>query len=644
MKMKFMKINSMKNLMIFITMIMVLMSCVGTVEDKNPKTTKGASSDKKAIFFEGVFNAVPVAHDKVEVFFFPAAGDPREYTYLIVYDGLSIPITVPGSTLRPDYRGLLKVTVNQLQINTKYTFNVQAVDTKQNKSANNKIAEAKTFSNITANFAGIAVVRNLAGSDGRNALRVEWPAAEKQGSDFLKKEIDPSQYEITVVEEQFTPAGFDDTSLVDPQRKVVYVSDKKISHQVNGLKAGTKYYIRVRTIHYGYTLNGSDSAYKREVNSNYYLAQTFSDDLASLTEGVDLSNFVVDNGVGAAGLNSFNLSWDPAKSSFEEYRVYYRKTSEGVAWSSYRTGRDDVCDGQESNNPGWYCKKVSYDQNTTTITDLDPYTDYEIVTVICGNNLCSFSDSAEYVSSPPYKTNPGYATFGGLTAIEPARAYWALDEVYLQLTPPDLNSGAIDGILVELIGRTEGPVVDTILNSPAGGNSTGYNVPVFDFTSATEIVVNGIDSNAAENYCFRLLPFVYISGIVTENRDGAVEKCILPQIEAPKIEQFAGLKLDATTADGSTNTITLGWDTPSGGVYDKFILFVRTTPGTFNFGEARNPSDPNYVRFEIPFGENSYTLAFLPEGVYSLGLLAYYEAKTDFSDDNGNVYIFDTSL
>jgi len=615
------------------------LSCVGTVEDKNPSTTKGASAQTSPLYFDGIFKATAITNDKVEIFFYPAVGDPRLFTYLVYYDGGSQPISVPGATLRTDYRGLLKTTVTGLQTGTNYSFNVQVVDSTGNRSTSTLVQTTKTFSNLTANFPGVSIVRNLSGADGRNALRVEWPAAERIGSIFSPKEIDPSQYEISVINaDELTPDSFDDTSIGEPNRKVIYVSDNKIAHNVDGLKAGTKYYIRVRCMHFGYSKNGANSSYKREENSNYFLAQTLSDQIGDID--VDLSLYNVDSAPGAAGLSSFNVSWDPARAAFSEYRVYYRKMSEGVAWSSYRLGRDDNCNGVETNDPAWSCKKVSYSVSSTPITDLEPYTNYEVVTVICGNSTCSFADSVDYYHNSPYRTDPGTAAFGGIEEIFPARNYWALDEVYLKYTPPDLSSGVIDGLIVRIKTSTE--TKDLNNPDPAASNTSSYSVSVFDFAIDNEVTVKGIDAFSGQNYCFNLLPYVWDNGVVDIKTDNVVEKCITPAITMPLVVEFPGLKLDSISPDTVANSIVLSWDTPLGGIYNQFTIFVRITPGVFSFGEAINPTDPNYVSVNVPYGENSYSINFLPEGVYQFGVLSNYDVTGGYSVFNENIYEFNT--
>ena len=66
--------NLNKKLLIIYILTGLLLSCVGTVKDKNSKTainqTTGDSS--KVISFDGLTKATAISHDKVELYFNPA--------------------------------------------------------------------------------------------------------------------------------------------------------------------------------------------------------------------------------------------------------------------------------------------------------------------------------------------------------------------------------------------------------------------------------------------------------------------------------------------------------------------------------------------------------------------------------------------
>jgi hypothetical protein len=625
----------------FIAFLFLFASCVGTVDDKNPETTKGASAGEKIIRFDGIVDAYGISHDKVEVLFFPAQALATQITYVVTYDGLAVPYTFPGETLSPDYRGMLKAVVPGLAINTNYNFQVQAIENETGiQSSSDKSVQAKTNSNITANFWGIANVSNLSGADGRNAVRVQWAAAERQGSDFVKKEIDPVNYEIVLLDaDQLTPGSFDDGTQPNIKRKVVLVDGKKISHQVNGLKAGTKYFVRVQAIHHGYSLYGADPTYLRESNTRYMEIETLGDNASDIE--VDLGTVDVQNGQGDAGLTSFNVTWDLAQGAFDHYRIYYKKKSEGASWNTYKSGKDDVCNGQETNDPAWLCKKIPYTQVAATISDLSPFTDYDVFVTICLNVTCGPAAGAnflEYQTNPPYNTDPGTAAFAGIEEIQQPKYYWALGEIYLKFTPPDLSTGVADGLLVEVkerSGAAEGPIAaDTFLNHPTDANGTELFVPPFDFANDDEVIVRGIIPGAVDDYCFSLIPYIWkdVAGTPTveERRAGEVITCIKPRVQAPTAEEFLGI--DQFNIDSGISAVTLSWLTPSGGIYDKFVIWIRNDGGVFNFAEAR-ANNAAYTRYEVPFGTSTFTAPFLATGNYKFGVLTQFSGTGDYSED-----------
>ncbi len=619
-----------------------LFSCVGTIEDKNPEVTKGASTDSVPIVFEGVFEATAIADSKIDVYFYPSNIEPKNVTYLISYDGLQNPISVPGTTLTTNHKGLLKYTVKGLNINTNYTFSVQAKDVSGSISTSTAVFTTKTFENITADFAGISTVRNLAGEDGRTSLRVEWPAARIEGNTFYPNEIDPNQYEIILLNaENLTPNAFDDEFFGEPNRKKFYVAGTKVSHQINGLSPGTKYFVRVRTIHQGYIDFGADVDYKKEENSNYVLAQTLSDDASNVD--VDLTTFNVD----ILSLNSVGLSWESAEGPLVEYRIYYRNLDDGgLPWSSFRTSRNTVCDGADSTYPEWSCKKLDFTETSTKLADLEPLADYEMIAVICMTSGCEYANSIEYEHNSPYTIFPGIANFAGITSIEQPKYYWSVDEIYLKIASPNLSSGAIDGLLVEAKARTadDGPVLDTILNHPTASNNSNFLVDNFDYTSDDTITITGVQPDSDEQYCFSVLPFIYNEGVVQISRDGEVTQCISPTVALPNEEEFEGLNFSTTIPDTTTNTISLNWSAPEGGIYDSFRIFIRESSGgqTFEFANAVNPSNTDYVMVEVPYGTTTYTFSFLPDGVYTIGVLPYYSNTQEYAPYNSNVYTFDT--
>ncbi|WP_419172996.1 hypothetical protein [Halobacteriovorax sp.] len=621
----------MKQFLFILTILTLLSSCIGKVEDANSKETKGINSGDTVLNFEGIVEAVPIAPDKVEVYFAPSTVDAAEVTYVINYDGAANPITVPGETLIPDYRGLLRYTVNDLNINTSYLFNVQAQDSDGVQSVNDALQSAKTFSNETANFFGVGNVRNLSGGDSKNSLLVEWPAAEIVGG-FIPDDVDPSKYEVILINSDLaTPIAFDDDSFSPPARIVNYVSSSKVSQQINGLLPGTIYYVRVRAIHHGYSTYGSDPDYLKESNNRYLIAETLSDDASEIN--VDLESLEVEVPADQTGRTSLNLSWSQGVGAIDHYRVYYKENSTGSGWSIYKNGRDDICNGQETSDPAYFCKKVSFDVNQTKIVELESYTDYEVYLLLCLNSTCTPGNYIEYTSSGVHRTSPPNASFSGITEIKGPKNFWALNEVYLQYDPVDLSTGVLDGLLVEVKARSTGePSIDTFINHPDTSNPTSIYSSEIDLFNDDEVSIRGVDMNASEEYCFSLIPYVYIDNIVTPNRSSEVTSCILPRIVAPTVEDFGGF-VGNLQFDAGTGSSTVSWLPPEEGVFDRYVIFVKVTAGPFSFSDAVN-GHADYLRYEIDYTDISFTLSFMPSGNYTFGILTYLSQEDLYSEYN----------
>jgi len=340
--------NNLTIIVIFF-LISTLFSCVGTVQSVDPISTKVSKTSNSTLDnFSGLESAIPISNSKVELFFNPLLTDLDKYSYIITYDGLQVPIYVAANSVQNDYRGLAKFTVNGLESNKKYTFQIQVRDIKtQVESSNNVKISATTFSNLTANFAGISEARNLSGSAGLNGVEIVWPEAEIKGTLVSPNEIDPIEYQITLIDANFLqPNSMNDTTFGEPKRKVVSAAGNKRNLVVNGLKQNTKYYVQVRAIHQGYKDNSANSAYKVEENSNYLPVTTFSEDLANLN--YDPNSFFLSLPPGPGGLYAIKANWKIPKGNFEEFRVYY--TKQGTSnLNGYLNSADvnSFCFGQE---------------------------------------------------------------------------------------------------------------------------------------------------------------------------------------------------------------------------------------------------------------------------------------------------------
>jgi hypothetical protein len=612
-------------LLMKITAILLTSGCVGVIEQLAAPITKGASTELPRINFYGVHDVIAIANDKVEVYFFPAVGEVRDLTYIISYDGAPNPISVPAENLRADYRGLYRYTIRDLEINRVYNFSVQVERVNGQRSDSTRSINVRTFSNLTANFFGIGSVRNTAGTDGLTSLAVSWPEAERRGTIFVPNELDTIEYEIVVVDSEFlTPGDFNNREFDRPLRYVFRVPGVESSRVINGLSPGREYHVQVRAIHQGFLDFETLSGYKREENNSYITISTLSTDSSGIE--FDPSNITARRFDGALGLTSIQVDWDQAVGAFNHFRIYFNPTSTTFT----AVGAIGVNCLASSVIP---CKKVRFDRYSTIVTDLLSLREYEINVAICIDIDCSNYNLFERKTAV---TDPGIAIYGGISNILNPRNVTRLNEIYLQTEPPDVTSGNIDGLLVEVKARADvnGPSTDVILNHPTIPNTSNLSLGDFDFETVTEFVVSGIVTGSPDPYCFSAFPYVYEDSILVEKRENEIIRCHNPQLEVPTIEQFAGLQ-DILT-DNFTNTVDLFWESPSGGLASQIRVFVRSDGGQFNFSQAVS-MNAAYTMFTVGISETQLTIPFLPPGNYSFGVLTYTNALAS-PDEPGDGY------
>jgi Fibronectin type III domain len=653
-KCNFMKIKN-YSLFIFTTnmimLVALLSSCVGTIKDVNPIVSRAVSSKDSSIQnYAGIEGVKAVANTKVEVYFGAVTGDTDQIAYVIRYSGQQIPTYIQATALKPDYRGLLKYTVTGLQTDTKYDFTVQARNIVTGaESTNSATKGTRTFANATANFGGITQVRNLPGADGLNGIEVFWSEAETKGGIVTKDEIDPIEYKITVINgNALNPGNMNDTSFGEPLRKTYSVSPTKRSSVVNGLNLSTKYYVQVRAIHHGQSLNSGDTSYKVEENTNYLEISTYSDDIANLN--FDYSSFGTSFPPGATGLYAINTSWAPPEGNFDHYRIYYALNGSADIDNYLRTQTvNPFCFGPELANTNIMCEYAEFNKSSRILTGLTPNSKYDLILVVCLTTDCSAS---KRVSSAvrSHTTTPNLASFSGITSIDIAKNLSQLDKLFLNYNAPDFNSGNISGFIVEYYGSdTNNPapvqlnqigtsVIDGIVtNDPP--NTSGLLVDDFDYLENLTISVSGVDPTSILPYCFLVYPFTYNNdGSKNLFKSGLTPRCQVPNIVGPRIESFPGLA--NTTCATADREAILSWSAPSGsGVFNNYEFYYAKNQPSFSFGSAITLAG-GYNRIIVNSAQTSVHLTDLEPGAeYKFGVLTRYQSINGVirSEFNANI-------
>jgi hypothetical protein len=677
------------NFFIFILILLMISSCVGTIEEKNPENTKGATTSSESVAFGGLTKAVAVAHNKVELYWFPAAGNPEVLTYFIYINNSLNPAAIPATSLETTEAGLLTFTVDNLLTNTTYNFSVGVKNTFDNSTSDdNASLSATTFANITARFQGISSVEVPAGATGQNNLTVKWlPAQTDTPALALPYPQDPVGYEIRYINKLHgTGEDLSDLSnsfVVTKQYPTTITATTPASDlrttTISGLTSGGTYYFMVRAIHKSFVDYGHIVSYKREMN-NRYVEQTTTGvgGVFSLTS--TLLN-VAPPKSGSDQKDKVELKWYPATGSFDSYRVYWKRVADpdqtevgvsAIAVAPY--GLADELDeayittvihpgGEKVNGDvdfGYF--NVSADDTFALVKSLQSYGYYQIKIAACESIGCPVRIYSDMVT---HRVVPSIAPFTGIKNIDHPRLPTELDRVYMLADPPVVTSGYIDKTEVwcydsesdafpVLLPNDGTPAVDggSVCNNAA--LLTPSPVSLNSFSSFSEATIelsnpfSGSETVSSKRYCFAIVPtidgdfsggdvydFPSYNGANTPPRDlsNAVVKCISPEIRVPSVENFEGRNLGCNVV---VDDINVSWDLPTSGIYTNFVVFWKEKDeNTFLFSDAvadigtqavyHNSIDTNSATF-LNSSATSYTIADLKPGKnYHFGVLAFID-------------------
>ena len=627
---------------------MLLSSCVGVVEDASESRTESTEFKVQTdLAFNGIAELIPVAHDKLEVYFYPATGGSKEYLYQIYIGNKTQPINIVEAVMQKDYRSMFRYVITGLDIGTQYIVKVDVKDKNSNEVVvTDTTQKAYTFSNYVADFAGLSSVSNVSGISGTDSIRVRWPHATIYPGNLLGSKRDPDSYEITILDAALlTPKAFNDFNLGPDDGRIV----KSIQYNatvneavIRGLVSGRIYYVNVRAVHKGTVDDPNHPELRIELNNKYFEIKTLEADAASIT--FDLDNYDLLPAPGANSKNSFRLNWGTITGIFDHFRVYYAISPAlfpdlGAACAFKSAG--ELIASEIS------CKKVSSDLLATDLNDLATNQLFQVKLYVCITLDCS-----QYVELPILEETTGsqIAGFSGVQDVQLASRLEALGTVRLVYGEPDFSSGYFDGLAVEVTDQKPALLAwldDPVLN-PAPTTYivtedayTGQYKPIpFDYKEDTFVTVQGIDYSSAKSYCFTMYPFVYDSlGNVVYKNENAGWSCATTKIITATKAQFEGVR----EAEVSGRQIFINWNLPTDGVYSHFEVFykkaVSSADVTFSFDSAIEATTVNYdfsqyerVLVDKDAGYDSdgnpeyatfVSLLNMPTGYYNIGVLSF---------------------
>lgn len=659
-----------KNFILLIT-LSILASCVGTVADKNAQTAANQSTgdSSKVASFDGITSVIPIAHDKVELYFRPAEGDPTSLVYEIYINNAPLPIKVTGNSLVLNASGLYVFTVTNLNINSIYTFNMRAVVAGSNevlKLDPSKSLSAQTLKNETADFLGISSVVLGTGESGRDTVKVKWVPATIKGTNINPRNTDPVAYEIiyvtkTVGARNINNAGY--TGLGKSTITIPYpisnppALNRDTDYTITGLTPGETYYFQVRAIHKGYITYGSDPAYQREQNTRFLKVTTLNN--AGLFDFND-ALVSIQSPLGEPGLTNLNISWIPAGGEFKQYRLCYKKVAnpnDGEPIADFLLDSD--IDTLLSNTS--VCIPLDSNYTSYTLPSLTSYAYYQAKVIACRTYDC---DSSNRIKSTlmQKRVMANIAPFNGVLTVTNPTDETKLSEVKINFDAPVVSAGFLNKFTLYCYNSNSdtSPVAlptDGSVSSGTGKSScdgiqllTPMPTNLSDYGLLNQLTIQLPVIDGTARYCFSLLPAIQSAYLNQEDLSTAVIKCFTPEIKTPTIVQFPGRSNSCVL---SGKDLSISWPLPNGGLYTKFVILYRekkTSSTFFNFADAATAfANNNNTTYKwvanLSRDTLNHTLTSLIQGrTYNIGVLPYLEIGADKKFAQYNVNIGECTL
>jgi hypothetical protein len=514
------------------------------------------------------------------------------------------------SSLTNHLGGRYYFLVDDLAINTEYKFRVRAFNKKTGAESKDEIAlETKTMNNVVADFKGIINLLNVPGKESR-AIRVKWDKVPFFTASPSKPN-DPVRYEVIIASgspaELFNP--------LSTLRRVVPVSPITVSIHpteidIEDLYPDTTYYFTVRAVHriYGSYENAGASyiPVDRENNTKFLSLQTAQ---SEGSPGFNPSNFDVSNSLSDAGYTQVEATWARSWGSFYAMKVIYKLSSVDFIEQDFI----DIALKQANFESGLITMTDPF-VTRLTIPGLQTNGTYQFKLLLCKTaaSACEISGSGSNIADRSttriLNVKPSLASFMGINNISHPESATALNEITLNFDSPVTSIGWADGMKFYCVGdnNSQHLLSNTPINHTSGGVCNGLTRGAIpgDISTMTKLTVTGVNLNGTQ-YCFSATPYLYnsIGPIDLQLSDAQrIQRCITPEIKTPILQQFSGIE---TLTVKPNRSLTTTWINPTGGIYNRFVVFWKkrtetATTSTFSFNSAIS----EYVS---TFGTNSGT-------------------------------------
>lgn len=627
------------NIFMLIPLLIVLLSCEGTIQQTSKPKNQSVKVSSTSIQFAGIKSATAISDSRIEITFPSATGGSGKFIYRIYVSGLSTPISKPQDTLFRDYTGYLRYTIKDLKPATGYIIKVNALEEESETEFESDVVSSSVtlFENKVATFNGVSQVLNNTGAAGLDSFTVYWSHAKISSNIFGDSSTNPLRYEITIIDGSTSrsPADMNNTELGVLDGRIVRQVDfdeNVVSFNVTGLKSNTLYYVQMRAIHNGSVEDPLNLRLRGEQNTHYLEIRTYSNQSSSLQ--FDPEDMMITENTGAFSNSSKIISWEAVTGAvFDHYRVYVAEQPSAFnPINAAYDGESCSLSGAFLSNPSSvYCKKVAATSNLTTISGLAlTEKNYDVYLTVCLDVQCqsALSKKVLYAQKEIIDSNSVTASFSGVTSLGLAKSEAEIGTVKLNYTIPTFQNGFFDGIVVahkleqnstyDYIGET--------------GYTGDFHVDDFNYIEDSFLVVRGLEYSSTSRHCFKLYPFIYRAdgskNIITDSRSPF---CSLLLVRGPTASEFSGFNTVKTVGE----QIIMTWDLPTSGVYSHYEIFYLKNAASkaFNFTQAIQESfvdfdNTNYERILFHRGDDPetqfYSIDGLDDGIYKVGILTYY--------------------
>jgi hypothetical protein len=593
------------HLFLLITSSALISGCVNTIENTDVPVTNQIDKSPLLFPYSGIVRADPIAHDKAEIIFEKVKEDDTNYTYRLVTNDAEPGVEINTTSLISYGANRYYFIQSGLNIRTKYKFKIRAVSKSDgSQSSLERVQTLQTFDNRVADFNGIINISPVAGSEGASqpSLRVQWDKVPyfNWGN---QTPLDPVRYEV-----YYSSVGPEDLWTSSPTRRgpvnitvldeFVHPSETVVT---DFLVPDTTYYFWVRAVHRAYSIfevgSGGYFPVDRENNTKYMAYRTAP--LGGLPGfiGDAKGSFNLYPGLKADGFDKVRTSWQPAQGTYLKYKLIYlnQAPAAGAEFSDPQlTTIAASVDPQIARIIEINKESAAFKNSNLVVSALRADQTYYFKLYLCTDLTCSLTgtSAAESYDVKSIKVVPDLANFLGINSIDNPSDPTKLDEITLNFDSPVLSVGwatrmefyCDDGATSYLLSETANTTAPP--GSPCLGlrNLTFSNDSTF-IQSLKKLTIKGIivDKDNPKEYCFSATPvleYTGLSGQVQVRRDNRVQRCIVPEIITPIIQQFAGLNTCTPVTTINDKKLRVNYSTPTAGIFQKYVVFWKKKTGT----------------------------------------------------------------